>query len=461
MHVVDQARTLAEGATARRASPIAAFGQRLRQARLACNMTQTELANGQFSVSYISAVERGQIRPSLGALEKLAARLHVAVHDLLRTDNGAGVEPRAEFHAGSAREDIELQLRDAQILMRQGMPREALNLLERLRGRGLAPRDQALVGWQIARCALELNDGEQARQEAQEAQALAERLKEPELRERIRLSLSEALSISGQQQSALAELRIAHEATENGSVRDPLFRLRVLYLLGDTYVQLGDLGSAIATLSEAATLANEALVPERLAHLYSQLAEQYRAAGDERRARLYAAHSLATYEEASNQRLARQALTRLGRVYAQVGRLGDAKTLLEAARERAERQQDSRALAEALTALSGIYLREQQIDDAARAAEQAMELAASAPDQIQEAEAQLALARVLEARNDEGATRHFEQAIERLKASDAIYPLSDAYAELSAYLERRGHNKRALELLKHAWQLRERTAAGR
>src|SRR5215831_18854781 len=43
------------------------LGQRLRQARLARNLTQSEVAASQFSVSYISAVERGQIRPSLGA----------------------------------------------------------------------------------------------------------------------------------------------------------------------------------------------------------------------------------------------------------------------------------------------------------------------------------------------------------------------------------------------------------
>jgi transcriptional regulator with XRE-family HTH domain len=58
------------------------LGQRLRQARLARNLTQSEVAASQFSVSYISAVERGQIRPSLGALEKLAQRLQVSVAEL-------------------------------------------------------------------------------------------------------------------------------------------------------------------------------------------------------------------------------------------------------------------------------------------------------------------------------------------------------------------------------------------
>jgi transcriptional regulator with XRE-family HTH domain len=59
------------------------LGQRLRRARLTRNLTQGEVAKNQFSVSYVSAVERGLIRPSLGALEKLAERLQVPVTDLL------------------------------------------------------------------------------------------------------------------------------------------------------------------------------------------------------------------------------------------------------------------------------------------------------------------------------------------------------------------------------------------
>jgi hypothetical protein len=37
--------------------------------------------------------------------------------------------------------------------------------------------------------------------------------------------------------------------------------------------------------------------------------------------------------------------------------------------------------------------------------------------------------------------------------------LSDAYAHYSEFLERRGNNKRALEILKQAWLLRERAVS--
>jgi transcriptional regulator with XRE-family HTH domain len=273
-------------------TPTVRLGQRLRQARLARNLTQSEVAQNQFSVSYISAVERGQIRPSLGALEKLAERLHVPVADLLRVDEGvaAGVLPRAEFFplgpGGVERDDVEIGLREAQILLAQGHAEQAMQMLSALRTRGLSAREQALVAWRLAQSAAELRQGETARSEAQEALALSERLGDPELRERVRLALAEALALLNMFQPALDQLRLAREAVENGQVRDPVFRLDLLYLMGTAQWQLGDLESAIATLSEASATANDVLLPERLGMLYAELSEQYRAAGDGRRSRL-------------------------------------------------------------------------------------------------------------------------------------------------------------------------------
>src|SRR5690348_7067833 len=76
---------MADGAAAR--SGAVNLGARLRHARLTLNMTQSDVARGQFSVSYVSAVERGQIQPSLQSLEKLAARLQIPVHHLMRDDD--------------------------------------------------------------------------------------------------------------------------------------------------------------------------------------------------------------------------------------------------------------------------------------------------------------------------------------------------------------------------------------
>jgi len=73
----NQPRPFSDSAAARR------LGARLRKARLARNLTQAEVAGDRFNISYLGAVERGQIRPSLGALEKLSERLRVPLADLL------------------------------------------------------------------------------------------------------------------------------------------------------------------------------------------------------------------------------------------------------------------------------------------------------------------------------------------------------------------------------------------
>ena len=56
------------------------------------------------------------------------------------------------------------------------------------------------------------------------------------------------------------------------------------------------------------------------------------------------------------------------------------------------------------------------------------------------------------------AERTFEQAIEGLKQANALTQLSDAYAIYSEFLERRGQSRKALEVLKQAWKLRDQAA---
>jgi transcriptional regulator with XRE-family HTH domain len=61
----------------------ATLGDRLRAARYAARLTQEGLADGDFSKSYISAVERSKMTPSIAALRLLADRLGVTLAYLL------------------------------------------------------------------------------------------------------------------------------------------------------------------------------------------------------------------------------------------------------------------------------------------------------------------------------------------------------------------------------------------
>lgn len=436
------------------------LGQRLRQARLARNLTQSEVAASQFSVSYISAVERGQIRPSLGALEKLAQRLQVSVADLLRIDPGEVAPPSAGGYVSAFdRDDIDAQMREANILIRQGNAEAALEILNSLLERGPSLREQATLRWHLAFCYNALRRPDDARREAQESIQLADRVGDPDLRERARLELSQAYSLAQKHQAALDQLRLCLEAIEKAVVLDPLFRMQALFYLGSESWLMGEQDAAMTYLREAAALADEALDPERLGLRYSQLATAARTQGDYRSARVFSARSLAAYEDAGYRRVMAQAHTRLGRAYAQADDLDAALAELELASQRAQQQNDTRGLAEAQSNLASLYLRQQRTEDAAKAAEQAIALAESLDDAAQLAEAQVVMAQVLEARKDPtNAERMFELAIEGLKQANALTQLSDAYAVFSEFLERRGHSRKALDVLKQAWKLRDQAA---
>jgi tetratricopeptide (TPR) repeat protein len=438
------------------------LGQRLRRARLARNMTQSEVAQRQFSVSYISAVERGQIRPSLGALEKLADRLDVPLADLLKDEETVilpSTTAAERVETSTERPEIEQRLREAQILVRQGKAEEAIDALQRMNPQSLTQREQALWHWHVAFTNIDLGRPEEARREIQEAIPLAEQLGDTELRERLRNELGNAFHAMHKYQLALDQYRECLEAIDRGAILDPTFRLNVLYSIGNEAWHLGDFDTAIDYLGQAVQLSQDVLDPERLGAEYSRISATYGGQNDTRRARLYAIRSLVAYEEAGSRHLTARVYNRLGGAYTQSGQPDDALTYLRAAYELADQQRDQQALAEAQRGLASVYLSQGQVAEAAEAARQALDMAETLDDQ-QRAEALLVQARVLEAQNDaDGARQAFERAISLLEQADATQSLSDAYKQFSDFLERRGDSAHALELLKKAWQLRERAGA--
>src|SRR6202795_2383641 len=70
-------------------------GANIREVRTKLGLTHSQLAAPEFSISYISAIERGKIRPSLKALSVLARRLDVPLTFLLEGSPGGATEARA------------------------------------------------------------------------------------------------------------------------------------------------------------------------------------------------------------------------------------------------------------------------------------------------------------------------------------------------------------------------------
>ena len=129
------------------------LGERLRASRYAANMTQEELAAPTFSKSYISAVERSKMTPSIPALRLLAERLHVSLAYLL----GEERQPRNLLPRKSRwRRKISLPERfdDCEELLMRGEADAALELLgDPATAAELAVEHQArwqwLYGWAL------------------------------------------------------------------------------------------------------------------------------------------------------------------------------------------------------------------------------------------------------------------------------------------------------------------------
>jgi len=427
-------------------------------------MTQSEVAQKTFSVSYISAVERGQIRPSLGALERLSERLEVPLADLMR-DADAPVNysyspSSRETQAERLREDTEQRLRNAPLLARQG-PEEAQRALDSLleiTNRQLTPPDQITLHARLAFCYFELGRGDESRREAQEGMALAERAGDLETRERLRNDLGNAYHLLRNHHLALDQYRSCLDAVEQGVVRDPRFHLTVLFNLGNTYWRLGDANSAIGYLRQATQTLDETRNPEQLGAIYFTLSAAY-AQSDAALSKLYASRSMMAYEDADNERVTARVYNRLGRACAQAGEIDEAVSYLEEAHALATRQADPRGAAEAQRSLAAIYVQQHKVEDAARLVAAAAEEANNSGDPVAQGETLLVQAQVAEARKQfPEAKQAYEQAIKLLQQTDATQYQTDALFQFSSFLERQGQSALALDLLKQAWSLRDRSS---
>src|SRR5947207_14133619 len=117
-------------------------GEKLRAARISMHYTQGQLAAPDFSVSYISAIERGQIHPSLRALEILAGRLGLTSTQLLP----ARAQPEERAGGGPSslereEEEIELTLLEAEVAIQQGSAAHAAERLMKLPPKRLKPKN--------------------------------------------------------------------------------------------------------------------------------------------------------------------------------------------------------------------------------------------------------------------------------------------------------------------------------
>ncbi len=481
------------------------MGDRLRQIRLMRNMTQGELAHGQYSVSYVSALERGRIRPSLNALERLADRLQVPVVDVLG-DADLGM---AYASTGSAerqrREEIAARLREAEALVSQATLRElrtAVDMLLEIGGatersgvstRGqesdataLTPRELAERASLLAGAYRRLGRGAEALRAAEDGLAAAGMADAPALAARLHFEAGNALALLGADASAVDAYRRCAEtltagrwipgdtsredehagaAASSGSL-DPALEVRALSALGSAYQRLGEPARAVEALHRAAERAGMATDGQLLGAIHSERARQLAARDEPIPARFETLRSIAALEEAGAWRTAASVHARLGLAYIEAGDVAAAGAHVATARALADAQGNAGALAEVAIASGRLDLgagRIEAADAAAREALDALDTAArvrQTANMAQRAEALLLRAETQERlAQPEAAEQAYGEAIALLEpavaadAPEAAEMLREAYARFSEFLDERGESKRALELLRHAYRV--------
>jgi transcriptional regulator with XRE-family HTH domain len=257
-------------------------GARLRAARRAKKYTQGQLAAPDFSVSYISAIERGQIQPSLRALEILARRLELSTADLLPEQAGQQVGTAIDMdpaHNGAA--EIEFTLLEAHIFILQGNAAQAITALQAL-GEPLLPelarlRQLYLLGWAYLLSA----HFHQSEHTLAAARLMAQAQNNSHLELRITDLLGLAYAAMHNPQRALQLQQECLQLT--GLERHPydlFFLCRIYNHLGSQQLELNDSASALTTFQQAAALADELARPTRVRDLYRDLSGHHSQAAE-------------------------------------------------------------------------------------------------------------------------------------------------------------------------------------
>ncbi len=309
------------------------IGRRIRTLRRERGLTQEALGGSDFTKGYISALERGAVRPSLKALDFLARRLDVSFSDLLAAEQ----QTERNVEIAALEEKLHYQLNDARMLIRTDQVDEAFQLLQETEQsvttykEDLSPQVLYRIPFLRGLAYLHLSEPVPAQPHLEEALNLAEA--DPEAVCAVRNLLGVAYYELEQPQLALVQHLQCLNAVETGLVRDLNLRLGVYRNLGNDYWALNQPSQAVGIYEKALTLLEDLNDLQRQAGAYWGLAMAYKAANERAKAKLYGMRALAIYEAADDRATAATIRMNLAELMIIEGRYKEAEDLLAGAQE--------------------------------------------------------------------------------------------------------------------------------
>ncbi len=428
-------------------------GAKLRAARLVRKLTQSELARPNFSVSYISAIERGQIQPSLRALEILAHRLGLSSTQLLPSGEVKDDTP-LELNSSPIRDEeaIEFALLEAQIYILQNTPQLAIEHLENLVSKVLKRPQQThlryLLGWSYFQSG-RLQESEHA---LSEAVKLAKNQGDSYLNLQIYDLFGQVSAAINNPLQALQFHRYCLKQLERMQLVDPVFKCQIYNRLGQLYSHLKDLPMAIEMFQQALSLIKEFMTSDQLKTSYWTIFQYHIHAKEYHLARLYAYKCLHLYTNETINSLRSQLYHYLGRALMKSDQ-EKAHSYLVQALEQENMTGDRLAQASILAYLAQWFLEHKALKEAEEHALKAQTLAQPFGATVIAAQSLLLLGYIAYAQHrHETGDHYFKAGLALLEHLGIEEDLAEHYGRYAQLLEENGRMRDALLYLKLAFQ---------
>jgi tetratricopeptide (TPR) repeat protein len=435
----------------------ARVGTNIREVRTKLGLTQAQLAAPEFSISYISAIERGKIRPSLKALSILAKRLDVPLTFLLEGSPAGAAEARAVgYSPADTGPDlrIDVDLLQAGVLVQQQKYQEAAALLAPMQPERITTDQVYRLFLLRGQIHLGLHEYQEAVVDLRAAVTQAEGLNDIESIERARNLLGEAYFLLYNYTLAMENHVRCNTAIEQGHINDPIFSLEVYNNLANDYFRLGDQEKAVTFYNKALeTLDGMKRDSKSFAEKYMEIGQRYKSVGKLAIARDYTTRSLALYEMRDEQRLVGLTHQHLGKALEKQNDFDAAEKEYREAITIEKELEDDVAASLCYTSLAELLLKRGKVDDAEEEAQKALASAKASQDVVTQGQALMALAQIRhDAKDYAGADKLFTEALELLDSSNAHEIAAEAYSRYANLLEQRGEVQRSLSAFKKAFE---------
>lgn len=428
-------------------------GARLREARLARKYTQSQLAKPDFSVSYVSAIERGQIHPSLRALEIFAQRLGISATDLLSKQTGQAL--RGLSKKDTAKEntrDTELDLLEAQLLILQGDSRQATILL-----RTLSPdmlKSQQEIRWCYLLGTALYHSGLLQESEAILTKAVSTAGNQNDFFvKHIRNVLGLVyISMRNHSQGFEYQLRNLDQLGKGQQPHDEFFDSHVYTNMGLLYMDLDNNDEAIEMFQHALSETKELLPAEKLSSMYWNFSRYLAETQQYFWAALYGYKTLQLLEQEYSDSLRSELYHYMGQALL---RQDQQSTLsyLEKLLQDPSLERDTLAFASVTATAAEVLFRQGEVKKAYEYAQKACKLASAYGDRIVTASIFLTYGSIAYARKDyQVGDAQFMAGLSMLERLNTHKELADKSATYAQLLEERGLPNEALKYYKKAYE---------